>query len=89
MLPVPRKRDAVTLREGREIVLDKRAVNQEAAMAQLRGQVCADACEHCKKGSGPFESCVVLRGFFKGSCANCHYGSEGKRCSFRPGSKWL
>jgi hypothetical protein len=28
---------------------------------------------------------VVVAGFLKGSCANCHYNGDGRRCSFRPG----
>jgi hypothetical protein len=26
---------------------------------------------------------VVVSGLLLGSCANCHYGGEGGRCSFR------
>jgi len=26
---------------------------------------------------------VLVAGQLRGSCANCHYGSEGARCSFR------
>lgn len=60
-----------------------RAANVEAALSQARGVVAAQPCTSCARGGGPFTECVVLAGQLLGSCANCHYGSEGARCSFR------
>jgi hypothetical protein len=59
--------------------------NCEAALAYSRGQVLegATACRSCKTGRGPFAKCIVVKGHLKGSCSNCHYNSEGARCSFR------
>ena len=56
----------------------------EAFLAQIVGtEHAADPCTHCASGSGVFAQCVTVEGLFSGSCANCHYGSEGARCSFR------
>jgi len=67
----------------RELRLASRAQNVEAALAQARGTVAAQPCASCVRGGGPFIECVVVAGQLGGSCANCHYGSEGARCSFR------
>lgn len=44
-------------------------------------------CVPCagKRGrpGGPWEECVVAVGFSGGACANCHYGGNSTRCSFR------
>jgi hypothetical protein len=65
--------------------------NEEAYLAQERGEVAQRGCSHCrkKKPSGPFESCVFVEGELKWSCANCHYGGNGVRCSFRDGKIFL
>lgn len=55
----------------------------EAALAQMTGQLQSVSCAHCSKGNGPWDSCVVADQFLNGSCGNCHYGSEGARCSLR------
>jgi hypothetical protein len=60
-----------------------RPANLEAKLGQFTGQVHASGCTHCAGGSGVWTVCVVVAGFFGGSCANCHYGSEGARCSLR------
>jgi hypothetical protein len=54
-------------------------------LAYSRGQVKDDlqACRDCRRGRGPFKKCVILDGYFKKSCSNCHYSAEGMRCSFR------
>lgn len=46
-----------------------------------------DACEECKKGNGPFRSCVVVPGLAKemADCANCHWHvpwPDVKTCAF-------
>lgn len=60
-----------------------RASNMEAALVQSTGQVQLVPCAHCGRGYGPWSGCVAAAGFLTGSCANCHYGSEGSRCSLR------
>jgi hypothetical protein len=72
----------LSLRSGRTTNLT-RASNMEAALAQMTGQVQSVACTHCGSGNGPWEGCVVADRSLNSSCANCHYGSEGARCSFR------
>ncbi len=60
-----------------------RPANLEAELGQYTSQVHATGCTHYASGSGVWTVCVVVAGFFSGSCANCHYGSEGARCSLR------
>jgi hypothetical protein len=59
--------------------------NREAYLTQCVGAVSPTPCKSCSKGLGPWKQCCVAAGFLRGSCANCHYGGEGKRCSLRPG----
>jgi hypothetical protein len=70
------------LRPGRT-TNPRRPANLEAELGQFTGQVHASGCTHCAGGAGVWTVCVVVAGFFGGSCANCHYGSEGARCSLR------
>ena len=72
------------LRSGRQ-VNTVRPVNYEAWLGQSRGSVQQAVCTHCSRGNGTFTECVVVAGMFGGSCTNCHYGSEGARCSLRSG----
>ena len=60
-----------------------RPSNLEAWLGQVTGQVQVPGCGHCMAGSGQWPECVTVAGHFGDSCANCHYGSEGARCSFR------
>jgi hypothetical protein len=53
-----------------------RFVNWEALQAQCVGDVMNPACKHCVRNHGPWAECVTVPGFFKGSCANCHYNSS-------------
>ena len=73
------------LRPGRGITYNK-SQNAEAEIGQYVGQLAGRPCTHCAGGSGCWTECVVVAGFFRGSCCNCHYASEGSRCSFR---KWF
>jgi hypothetical protein len=75
----------VELRPGRDDINLFQPQNCEAALAYSRGQVLdgAQACRDCKRGRGPFTKCIVLSGFLKGSCSNCHYNAEGARCNLR------
>lgn len=70
------------LRSGRTLNITRPA-NMEALLGQYTGQVNAAACTHCAGGAGSWTECVSVPGFFGGSCASCHYGSEGSRCSLR------
>jgi hypothetical protein len=74
------------LRAGRNMINLFQPQSCEAALAYSRGQIRhgVQACRDCKTGRGPFVKCVVLRGYLKGSCSNCHYSAEGVRCSLRP-----
>jgi hypothetical protein len=40
-------------------------------------------CTRCADDLGPCVSCVVVDGYFKGSCSNCYYHSRDGKCSFR------
>jgi hypothetical protein len=80
LLP-PRRRPV--LRAGRT-TNPTRPSNLEAELGQIVGQARnLRPCVHCIRGQGVWTVCVVVAGFFGGSCANCHYGSEGARCSLR------
>ncbi|KAE9367799.1 hypothetical protein N431DRAFT_429112 [Stipitochalara longipes BDJ] len=70
------------LRAGRA-TNQTRGSNLEAELGQFVGQVQTPGCTHCARGFGVWTVCVAVPGFLNGSCANCHYGSEGKRCSLR------
>ncbi len=62
-----------------------RPSNLEAWLGHVAGQVQAPGaeCRHCVGGYGQWVGCVTVTGHFGGSCTNCHYGSEGARCSLR------
>ncbi|UPX20774.1 uncharacterized protein EKO05_0010994 [Ascochyta rabiei] len=57
--------------------------NLESALAQVVGRVAPTECDSCQRAAGLYTTCVVVTGQLLDSCANCHYGSEGARCSFR------
>lgn len=44
----------------------------------------AQPCENCRRGTGPFEDGCFTGGasIAHGACGNCHYNSEGKRCTY-------
>ncbi|KXX74932.1 hypothetical protein MMYC01_207828 [Madurella mycetomatis] len=61
-----------------------RPTNREAALMQVTGwDPDISECVSCQGNTGPFLNCIVSDICGNGSCANCHYNSEGKRCSFR------
>ena len=78
----------VEFRSGRNEINIFQIYNSEAALAYTRGQVreSISACQSCLRGNGPFAKCVVIQGYMKGSCSNCHYNSERSRCSFYNGN---
>lgn len=59
--------------------------NIEAMMIQSTGDknVGAASCDNCRRGCGPFRSCVQVPGVST-ACANCHWGWQAKRCQFSP-----
>jgi hypothetical protein len=60
-----------------------RLANMEALLGQMVGtEHVTDPCAQCTAGSGVWVQCVTVLNIFTGVCANCHYGSEGTRCSF-------
>ncbi|KAK3364367.1 hypothetical protein B0T25DRAFT_529900 [Lasiosphaeria hispida] len=60
--------------------------NVEAVLMQAVGDVAAKPCLKCSKGQGKLaRDCVMVDGI--AHCANCHYGGEGARCSFRGGPR--
>ena len=61
----------------------KRPSNIEALCAYQVGEVNEPPCTHCERGIGIYQQCVSVKDFLNGSCANCHYNSEGTRCSLR------
>ena len=76
----------IRLRPGKVLRgLAKGQANLESVLGQQRGEVKGgpDACHHCQLSRGPFEECVTVDGMLNQSCTNCHYNSEGSRCSFR------
>ena len=70
------------LRPGRTINTG-RPTNLEALLGQFTGQLNSPEYTHCAGRSGTWRACVSVPGFFGSSCTNCHYGSEGRRCSLR------
>ena len=82
LLGMPRLR-GIYSRPGK-VLLWVRAINHEALLASTRGQLATTPCNSCKHGSGPVTQCIVVHPMLKGSCTNCHYNSQGARCSLRP-----
>jgi hypothetical protein len=54
-----------------------RPSNLEVELDQVTGHGHGSECIQFVGGSGVWTACVVVASFFGGSCANCHYGSEG------------
>ena len=75
------------LRPARGVPNLTRMGNREAIVAQSVGAPAPSPCGLCAKSGGPWTSCVVVAGFLRGSCANCHYGSSGVKCTLRQASK--
>ena len=83
LIQKPRKR-RVLLRHDKTLQFN-RTTNKDAILAFTRGEVAVPSYTSCEAGAGPFTECINVKDMFKRSCSNCHYGSEGARCSFRPG----
>lgn len=76
------RRAVTTVTDGFHL---ERSANAEAWVAQHVGEEITSPCTRCSNGHGPFpgQACVVVDGFFGGSCASCRYNSSSARCSFR------
>jgi Protein of unknown function (DUF3716) len=75
------------LRPARGVPNLTRMGNREAIVAQSVGAPAPSPCGLCAKSGGPWTSCVVVAGFLRGSCANCHYGGSGVKCTLRQAGK--
>jgi hypothetical protein len=75
------------LRPARGVPNLTRMGNREAILAQSVGAPAPSPCGLCTKNGGPWTSCVVAAGFLRGSCANCHYGGSGVKCTLRQTGK--
>lgn len=73
----------VFLREEKELNL-QRSANVEAILGQSRGEIEEEECNGCAESGGSFTDCVTVEGILQGICTNCHFGSRGVKCSFRP-----
>jgi len=59
---------------------------------QSLGSLNAQPCRSCANGAGVFDGCVSFQDYapsemklFRGTCANCFWGGQGRRCSLREG----
>lgn len=77
----PGQRLAEQRKPDQELNLVRRS-NVEALFAQIAGSLAPQACNHCRKGQGPWTACVLYAGQMMGSCANCWFNASGSRCSF-------
>ncbi|KAL1875746.1 hypothetical protein VTK73DRAFT_9867 [Phialemonium thermophilum] len=55
---------------------DNRLSKWFSCYIQAAGQVQAQPCQFCTKGSGPFSECVIIGGEFP-RCSNCEWGRQG------------
>ncbi|KAJ5917249.1 hypothetical protein N7466_010803 [Penicillium verhagenii] len=90
---LPLRREPGLRIEGRPLTgpqfftkVNKRLENVESLVAQSVGieVLPGQECDSCKRKMGPFTSCVIVPslGTMFPSCANCHWSSKGRRCSF-------
>jgi hypothetical protein len=75
------------LRPACEVINLTRMGNREAILAQSVGAPAPSPCGLCAKSGGPWTSCVVVTGFLRGSCANCHYGGSSVKCTLLQAGK--
>lgn len=91
LVAMPRLREVI-LRPSRVISLhdwNSRRQNREAGLAQTRGNITSEACDHCERGAGPFNQCVTVPDLLNGGCSNCHYMDRAYRCSLTPGNELI
>ena len=49
-----------------------RVQNIEAMLGCSRGKIGEEPCEPCALSKRPYTKCVIMKGFFQGSCVGCH-----------------
>jgi len=69
--------------------IEERLQHRAAILLAERGLIAEKSCDVCARGSGIFSACVVLNKLFNGSCASCHYNSQGNLCSLRRSGMYL
>ncbi|GJN66590.1 hypothetical protein PLICBS_000608 [Purpureocillium lilacinum] len=77
----PARREPVQRRPGQKLNLDRRS-NVEALLCHVVGTPAEQQCKNCRKGHGPWNSCVVHEGLMCNSCSNCWFNASGARCTF-------
>jgi hypothetical protein len=82
----PRRRPCLRPRHNEPNMM--RMGNREAFLGQVAGLPAASPCGLCARSKGPWKGCVVVAGFFGGSCSNCHYGAGGRKCTLRTAGKF-
>ncbi|KAF3019922.1 hypothetical protein E8E15_003952 [Penicillium rubens] len=86
--PLRREPGLRTLKNGEDFyyTIGTKTANIEALLVQSVGERIdiREACDFCQLSQGPFTSCVIAAGLrhLLLTCANCHWGSKGKQCSF-------
>ncbi|KAJ6444768.1 cell cycle control protein [Purpureocillium lavendulum] len=74
-------REPVQRRPGQRLNLERRS-NVEALLCHVAGTPAPQQCKNCRKGHGPWNSCVVYDGLMCSSCSNCWFNASGARCTF-------
>ncbi|UNI21398.1 hypothetical protein JDV02_007392 [Purpureocillium takamizusanense] len=77
----PARREPIQRRPGQTLNLDRRS-NVEALLCHVVGTPATQQCKNCRKGHGPWNSCVVHDGLMCSSCSNCWFNASGARCTF-------
>ncbi|KAJ5796226.1 uncharacterized protein N7518_004766 [Penicillium psychrosexuale] len=86
--PLRREPGLRTLKNGEDFyyTVGTKTANIEALLVQSVGERIdiGEACDFCQRSQGPFTSCVIAADLrhLRPTCANCHWGSKGKQCSF-------
>ncbi|KAH7159950.1 hypothetical protein B0J13DRAFT_117262 [Dactylonectria estremocensis] len=73
--------DPAQRRPGQKLNMERRS-NVEAVLAHITGDLAPNPCKNCRKGHGPWKSCIVYDGQMCGSCTNCWFNASGSRCTF-------
>ncbi|KAH7143953.1 hypothetical protein EDB81DRAFT_760337 [Dactylonectria macrodidyma] len=77
----PAVHDPSQRRPGQRLNMERRS-NVEAVLAHITGEFAPSPCKNCRKGHGPWTTCIVYEGQMCGSCTNCWYNASGARCTF-------
>jgi hypothetical protein len=68
---IPIDQDAPKSRPSHQII---------AYAAHLRGISAQEPCEPCRKNTRKFAECILLKGYMKNKCTNCHYTTATRWC---------